>query len=339
MKILITGGCGFVGTNIALYLKKKRFKINSLDNLSRKGSKYNLNLLKKNKIKNFKIDISNLKQILRLPKYDLIIDCCAEAAVEISRKEVDRVINTNLIGTLNILKKIKKDNSKIIFLSSSRVYPVNLMNKIKSKKIYNKLSIRKSINENDSTKGPKTIYGLSKFASEMFIEEFSYAFGLKYIINRCGVISGPLQFGKQDQGFVSLWIWNHINKKNMSYIGFGGYGNQIRDVLHVNDLCELIFIQIKKMNKIYNRLFSVGGSKKSYTSLLNLTKMCEKLTKNKLKFKKISKTSIYDIPYFISDNKVVSKTYKWKPKKNMLDVLNDTYSWLSSNKNKIKKYF
>ena len=173
----------------------------------------------------------------------------------------------------------------------------------------------------------------------MFIEEFSYAFGLKYIINRCGVISGPLQFGKQDQGFVSLWIWNHINKKNMSYIGFGGYGNQIRDVLHVNDLCELIFIQIKKMNKIYNRLFSVGGSKKSYTSLLNLTKMCEKLTKNKLKFKKISKTSIYDIPYFISDNKVVSKTYKWKPKKNMLDVLNDTYSWLSSNKNKIKKYF
>ena len=107
----------------------------------------------------------------------------------------------------------------------------------------------------------------------------------------------------------------------------------------INDLCELILVQIKKMNKIYNRLFSVGGSKKSYTSLLNLTKMCEKLTKNKLKFKKISKTSIYDIPYFISDNKVVSKTYNWKPKKNMLDILNDTYSWLSNNKNKIKKYF
>mgnify|MGYP001376645189 FL=1 len=81
MKILITGGCGFVGSNLCIFLKKKKYKITSLDNLSRKGSKYNLELLKKKKIKNLKIDIQNYKKISKLPKYDLIIDCCAEAAV------------------------------------------------------------------------------------------------------------------------------------------------------------------------------------------------------------------------------------------------------------------
>ena len=124
MKILITGGCGFVGTNLALFLNFKGFKIESLDNLSRKGSKYNLKLLKKEKIKNYKLDIYNQNKLKKLPKYDLIIDCCAEAAVEVSKREMDKVVNTNLIGTINILKKAKKDKSKLIFLSSSRVYPI-----------------------------------------------------------------------------------------------------------------------------------------------------------------------------------------------------------------------
>ncbi len=340
MKILITGGCGFVGTNLALFLNSKGFKVDSLDNLSRKGSKYNLSLLKVKKIKNFNFDVYNFNKIKKLPKYDLIIDCCAEAAVEISKKEIDKVINTNLIGTINILKKSKKDISKIIFISSSRIYPIREMNKIiKNKNIKKKIKIKKMFNEKDKITGPKTIYGLTKLSSEMLIEEFSYAFNLKYLINRCGVISGPLQFGKQDQGFVSLWIWKHLNKKKLNYIGYGGYGNQVRDVLHIHDLCELIILQIKKFNKIHNKLFTIGGSKKSYTSLINLTKLCQNITGNKIKIGKIKKTSIYDIPYYLSDNKVVTKTYKWKPKRDIYRVVNDTFLWLKNNKLNIKKYF
>ena len=307
LKILVTGGCGFVGCNISLYLKNKGHSVNSLDNLSRKGSKYNLNLLKKEKIKNYNIDISKFDKIAKLPKYDLVIDCCAEAAVEVSRKDIDKVFNTNLVGTINILKK--------------------------------KLNIKKLIDENDNIIGPKTIYGSTKLASEMFIEEFAYAYKIKYLINRCGVISGPLQFGKQDQGFVSLWIWKHLNKQNLSYIGYGGYGNQVRDVLHIYDLCELINIQIKKFNTIFNQTFTVGGSKKSYVSLKDLTDMCEKLTNNKINFSKKKNTSIYDIPYYISDNSKITKFYKWKPKRNIFQVVKDTYIWLSINKNIIKKYF
>ena len=120
MKILITGGCGFIGTNLSIYLKNKGFKIYTVDNFTRKGSKYNKKILEKNKIKNYYLDITNNSKFKRLPKFDLIIDCCAEPAVEVSKNEIDRVFNTNLVGTFNILKKCVKDKSHIIFLSSSR---------------------------------------------------------------------------------------------------------------------------------------------------------------------------------------------------------------------------
>ena len=340
MKILITGGCGFVGANLILFLKKKKFNVASIDNLSKKGSKFNLNLLKTNNIKNYNFDISKKKFLNKLPKFDLIIDCCAEAAVEFSKKNFEKVIDTNLIGTLNILEKCKKDKSKIIFLSSSRVYPINLINKkIESFNFKKNIPIKKMVSENDKLTGPKTIYGSTKLASEMFIEEFSYAFGLKYIINRCGVISGPLQFGKEDQGFVSLWTWRHIMKKKLNYIGFGGFGNQVRDVLHIYDLCELIFIQINKFNKVFNKTFNVGGSKYSYISLKKLTKLCQIITKKKIKFSKIKKTSIYDIPYYISNNRLVSNTYNWKPKRKMFDIVKDIYLWILNNQIKLRDFF
>ena len=340
MKILITGGCGFVGTNIILYLKEKNFDVSSLDNLSKKGSKFNLGLLKRKNIKNYKIDISNYKLIEKLPKFNLIIDCCAEPAVEVSKADFTRVIDTNLIGTLNILKKCKKDRSKLIFLSSSRVYPINLIkDKINFSNFNKNFSIDKKINEKESLSGPKTLYGATKLSSELFIEEFSYAFNLKYIINRCSVISGPLQFGKEDQGFVSLWVWRHMLNKKLKYIGYGGNGNQVRDVLHILDLCDLIFIQIKKFNKIYNKTFNVGGSKISNVSLKKLTKLCQIITKNKVDYIKIKKTSIYDIPYYISDNKFVSNTYNWKPNKKIFDVVKDLYLWILNNKKELKKYF
>lgn len=340
IKILITGGCGFVGSNLCIYLKKNNYSIYSLDNLSRKGSKFNLKLLNKLKIKNFDYDISNKKQIKSLPKFDIVIDCCAEAAVEFSKKNVQKVVDTNLIGTINILEKIKKDKSKIIFMSTSRVNSIKDLRKIVNSKnqFKQKIPINQKVNENFNVINPKSIYGLTKLASEMFIQEYAYAFGVKYLINRCGVISGPLQFGKQDQGFISLWLWNHIDKKKISYIGFGGHGNQIRDVLHINDLCDLIHLQILRFNKVNNMLFTVGGSTKSFISLLNLTEKCQKITGNALNIAKIKSTSIYDIPYFISDNSKVTKIYKWKPKKNIDLIISDTFKWLNDNKSELKKY-
>jgi len=332
MKILITGGCGFVGSNLAIFFKNNKIGtlINSLDNLSRGGSRLNLQRLKKKKIKNFKIDIANNKLVKKLPRYDLIIDCCAEAAVETSKKDINKVFNTNLVGTLNILKKCTKDKSKIIFLSSSRVYSINDLNKLKNNK--------KTINEKFSTYGPKSVYGFCKYSSEHLIREFSFLYNIKYIINRFGVISGPWQFGKQDQGFVSLWVWRHLNKRKLDYIGFGGRGLQIRDVIHIEDVCKLIALQVKQINKNFNLLVNVGGGKKNAISLKALTKLCQKITLNYIKIGSKKSTSEYDIPYYVTDNSKVKKIYKWSNKKSFLNILQDVYKWMIDNQKELKKY-
>jgi CDP-paratose 2-epimerase len=341
MKILITGGCGFVGSNIAIYLKKKikKAQISSLDNLLREGSLENKRRLFKLKIKNYKINIENYNKIKLLPKFDLIIDCCAEPAIEISKKEPDRVFNTNLLGTFNILKKCDKDRANIIFLSSSRVYSICSLRKIiKNLNLKKSLKIRKKIDEKFHTDSASSLYGFTKLASEKLIKEFFFVNKLKYIINRFGVIAGPWQFGKQDQGFVPLWIARHVNKMKLSYIGFGGKGNQVRDIIHIDDVCKIIYLQILKFKKVYNETFNIGGGPLNTISLKNLTAKCEKMTKNKIKIRSISKTSIFDIPYYVTNNNKIKKFYKWKPSKNIDQIIKDIYIWLTENK-MILKYF
>jgi CDP-paratose 2-epimerase len=340
MKILVTGGCGFIGSNIAFFLKKKEHKVYTLDNFFRKGSKLNYLRLKKENIHNYCIDVKNQKKLLKLQKFDLIIDCCADPAIESSRKNIQLSFDNNLSGTLNILLKCIKDKSKIIFLSTSRVYSIESINALINKKIIkNKILPKKVIRLNFDTSSPKSLYGFAKNASEELIKEFSYAFGLEYLINRCGVIAGPWQFGKVDQGFVSHWVWCHIFKKKLNYIGFGGYGNQVRDILHVNDLCELIFKQINKINIIKNKTFLVCGGKKNAISLRILTSMCQSLIGNACKIYKKNETSIYDISYFVGSNALVSKVYEWFPKRRVEKILEDVYEWQLNNIKLLKNIF
>ena len=115
----------------------------------RRGSVQNRNRLKKNKIQNLNINIENYKKIKTLQKFDLIIDCCAEPAIEISKKDPDRVFNTNLLGTYNILKKCLRDKANIIFLSSSRVYSIDELRKIiKTLNINKPIKIQKKLMKN-----------------------------------------------------------------------------------------------------------------------------------------------------------------------------------------------
>ena len=334
MKILLAGGCGFIGSNLSIFLKKKKFKVVSIDNLSKKYCYLNEKRLKNLGIKNYRINLLNkikLNNINFSP--DIIIDCAAEPAVEVSSKNPDKVIENNFNTTLNLLNIAKKNNSKFIFLSSSRIYSINKSYEFfKSKKI-------KYFNEKIYNNGPKTIYGFSKFASELMIKEYSYAFKINYIINRLGLTSGPWQFGKVEQGLVSLWLWSHFKNKKLKYIGYGGTGNQIRDVLDIDDLCELIHIQIKKLYRINNQTFCIGGGKHSFFKLKDLTKYCQKITNNKIKINKIKKTSIYDIPYFITSNSKIFKYYKWKTSHKLNDTLLKTFKWMKNNNKILEKYF
>jgi len=332
MKILVTGGCGFIGSNLAIFLKEKikNVKITSVDNLSRKGSRLNYKRLSQKKIKNFKSDIGKSNKLTGFPKFDLVIHCAAEPAIEASRKKVDEVFNSNLIGTFNVLKKCAKDKSNIIYLSSSRVYAMKNLFKLKK---------NGSVREDFNVENSKSIYGFTKLSSELLIKEYSYLYNIKYIINRVALVSGPWQFGKQDQGFVSLWVWRHLNRLKLSYIGFGGTGRQVRDVLHIQDLCELILLQIQKFKKINNKLMNVGGGKRNSLTLLQLTGLSKHVTKNKIKISSVKKTSPYDVPYFVTNTDYVTKLYKWKPKRNLKKIVADLYFWMKPNISSLKKYF
>ena len=335
MKIIVAGGCGFVGSNLSVYLKKYGHDVISVDNLQRKGSILNLKRIKSFGIKNYKIDLSNLKKINILPKSQLIIDCCAEPSVEASRKKFDSVLNSNLISTKNLLIKCVKDHSKIIFISTSRVFSIKSLNNLK-KNIHKKTE--KKIDMNFDISSPKSLYGFTKLASEDLIKEFSYNNNIKYIINRFGVISGPWQFGKVDQGFLSLFMWKFLNKKQIKFIGYNGSGKQERDVVHIDDFCKLINLQISNLKKYFNKSFTVGGGSRNTVNLLDVYKICQKLTNFKPKIIKIKSTSIYDIPYYKSCNKEEKKIYNWKVTKNVKKILYDILLWQKKNHKYLKKY-
>tara|TARA_A100001011_G_scaffold78405_1_gene80931 strand:- start:323 stop:1363 length:1041 start_codon:yes stop_codon:yes gene_type:complete len=344
MHILIPGGCGFIGSSIAIYLKQniKNCVVTTIDNLSRNTSYLNEKKLKKHNIKNIKFDLSSdrysAQADLNRIRVDFIIDCCAEPSVEISKVNPQLVFNSNLKSTLNLLEIAKKKKSKIIYLSTSRVYSIKKINSLFNKIKYKSKLLKKiKINENFSVESPLSIYGFTKLSSEILIKEYSFLYNIKYIINRCGVVSGYGQFGKQDQGFLSMWLWRHLNKLKIYYQGYGGYGHQVRDILDINDLCILIKEQLSKIDKINNQTFNVGGGIKNALSLIELTNYSRSITSNNIKIKKKIKTSKYDLRYFVTDNKKVYSKYKWRVKKGLNLIIKETLKSLIQNKKSLHK--
>ena len=248
------------------------------------------------------------------------------------------VFDSNLQSTLNILEKAKKDKSKLIFLSTSRVYSISKINSLFKNISYKKKIPKKiKINEKFSTNSPISLYGFTKLSSELLIKEYSYIYNLDYIVNRLGVVSGFGQYGKQDQGFVSLWLWKHLNKLELSYQGYGGYGNQVRDVLDIDDLCNLIKQQILNILTIKNITFNVGGGPNNSLSLRELTKYSEKITNNQININKSIKTSNYDIRYYVTNNRKVYSKYKWRIKRSIKNTIYSTFLGLKENHKELLK--
>lgn len=348
--ILITGGAGFIGSNLAIYFKQKypKVKIVALDNLKRRGGELNLPRLKENRIAFVHGDIRTPEDLVLNTKIDLLIECSAEPSV-LSGLDNNPlyIINTNLIGTINCLELARKDKADVIFLSTNRVYPYEPINNIKIKELETRFDwvagqeingwSRDGIGIDFTTQGPKTFYGATKLASELLLQEYISNYDIKGVINRCGVIAGPWQFGKVDQGVFTFWMLAHYFKKNIKYIGFGGKGKQVRDLLHVQDLFELLDLEIVSINKISGNIYNVGGSRQVSLSLLETTKLCEQITGNRLKIgsDKISRPG--DIKIYLSDNAKVKKDLGWQPKKNAEDILVGVYEWIKENEGQINK--
>ena len=339
-KILITGGCGFVGSTLAIKLKKKypQHEIICMDNLKRRGSELNIRRLVKNKIKYIHGDV-RCKEDFEGIKFDMMIECSAEPSVMAGVDSSPAyVINTNLVGTINCLEAVRKNNAQLIFLSTSRVYPMTSINNMK----YRETNTRfdnidyDGLGEDNVTSGAKSLYGMTKYASEMLIEEYMAAYNVKAIINRCGVIAGPWQMGKVDQGVMTLWVLHHMLGKPLKYIGYGGKGKQVRDFVHIDDIFNLIDRQIHQFHKYTGELFCVGGGIKNSFSLMELTQACEEVVQCGIKIDEIKETRKNDIKWYITDYSKVYATMNWEPQKDLKQTVKDIYDWLFEYKYDLK---
>jgi CDP-paratose 2-epimerase len=343
-KILITGGMGFVGSNLACSLKAKYpgYTIIAFDNLKRRGSELNLTRLRENGIIFIHGDIRNKADFDEIGKVDCIIDAAAEPSVLAGIDgSPEYLIDTNLNGTINTLYFANKHKADFIFLSTSRVYPIPQIDKINFTETETRFEIAKEqslsgittsgIAENFPIEGARSFYGATKLASELFVKEFNEFTGLKTVINRCGVIAGPWQMGKIDQGVTVLWVARHFFKKPLSYIGFGGTGKQVRDALHVNDLFELVDWQIHNIAKVSGETFNAGGGNVCSFSLKELTLLCQEITGNKIEITSVKETRNADIRIYITDNAKVTKACGWKPRTEPKKLVADIYQWLKTN--------
>jgi CDP-paratose 2-epimerase len=202
--IVVTGGAGFIGANFALHYKKQHPEDNLIcfDNLNRKGSELNVPRLEQQGITFIKGDVRKREDLQFNEKIDVIVECSAEPSVLAGLKDSpEYVIDTNLGGAINCLELARKNKSKFIFLSTSRVYPYNLLTKLKCEKSETRFKIsednhifglsQEGINEEFPLIGIRSIYGTTKLCAEQLIQEYGEAFGMEYVINRCGVVAGP----------------------------------------------------------------------------------------------------------------------------------------------------
>lgn len=344
MKILITGGCGFVGSNLAVSLKNKYpyYSIIALDNLKRQGSEVNINRLKGAGIEFLHGDIRSKEDFDQIGKIDLLIEASAEPSVLAGiNSSLDYLINTNLNGTINCLNYAAKHKAGFVFLSTSRVYPIKQIENIRFSETPSRFQIltkqdvtgvsAAGIAENFPIEGFRTFYGATKLASELLIHEYNAMLGMKTVINRCGVITGPYQMGKVDQGVVVLWVARHFWGKKLGYFGYGGEGKQVRDILDIHDLFRLIDIQVHDMDKFNGQVFNIGGGNRCSISLKELTALCEEVTGNKIPIEKIVEHRQADIRIYITDNTKISALSGWRPEKKPKDIITEIYKWIKEN--------
>ena len=196
-----------------------------------------------------------------------------------------------MFGAAHCLEHARKHGAALVFLSTSRVYSIEALRALPLERGETRFVLKSGsqqpglsaagIAEGFSTGGHRALYGTSKLAAELLIEEYRAMYGLRAIVNRCGVISGPWQMGKVDQGFFVVWLARHLYGGALSYMGFGGEGLQVRDILHVDDLYDLLVQQLRGLKDDAGGMFNVGGGMANSVSLRELTDKCRKLSGRK----------------------------------------------------------
>ena len=322
-KFIVTGGSGFIGSNLVKFLLSKNYYVINIDKMSYSANPYNLKNISKNKnYRFFKIDIINkskIYNILKKFKPDGIFNLAAETHVDRSIDNPDEFIKSNILGVYNLLEAIKKyskkqkNKTKLVHVSTDEVYG----------------DIKKQIRSNEqSSYNPSSPYSASKASADHLIKSYVRTYNIKAIISNCCNNYGPNQFPEK---LIPKLIYNIVNGKPLPIYG---NGKNSREWIYVTDHCEALLkiFNRGKMGESYN-----VGTEQNYTNidiakkLLNIAKnkFMQIDKKNKIKF--VKDRPGHDFRYALNNKKILKKL-KWKAKVSIEAGLLQTFNWYTNNK-------
>jgi CDP-paratose 2-epimerase len=347
--VVVTGGAGFVGSTLALRLKRAvpGARVIAIDNLRRAGSELRPAALRTVGVEFVHGDIRNPGDLaLSGQPVDLIIECSAEPSVLAGYSESPRyVLDTNLMGTINCLELARERRARMLFLSTSRVYPMARVNELAYTEDATRFTLREKqtlpgasgngIAESFPLNGVRTFYGMTKLASEMALEEYAAAFGLDHVTIRFGVISGPGQMGKVEQGVYALWMARHLWGDALQYKGWGGSGKQVRDVVHIDDVGDLVSTVLAKWETVRGKTLNAGGGAVS-ASLLEATAICREITGRTLRVEPVPETHLSDVRIYQTDHSALTQLSGWRPTRDVRTIFEDLHKWMSSDAQRLK---
>jgi CDP-paratose 2-epimerase len=341
--LLVTGGAGFVGSTLALALKAHHpdMQVAALDNLHRRGSELSLARLWAGGVRFVHGDIRIAEDVAAAGTFDLLLDCSAEPSVVAGiGGSPAYVTQTNLLGTLNCLEAARQHGACVLLLSTSRVYPLAPLRQIPLIENDSRFEIdgarcalpglsAAGVAEDFPLGGPRSVYGATKLASELFAIEYADSYGVPALIDRCGVLTGPWQMGKVDQGVVVHWVASHAFGRPLRYFGYGGTGKQVRDILHVGDLVDLVERQLRVLPQARGEIYNVGGGRPCSVSLRELTDLCRLSTGKTVAVEPVLDIRAADIPLYLSDTQRVQRAFDWSPVHTPESIVAEIAEWVA----------
>ena len=328
-KVIVTGGNGFIGSNLIKFLIQKNYFVINIDKNTYSKNSYILKDLKKRNYIFYKLDINNKKKILQILKKikpSAIFNLAAETHVDRSIDSPKDFINSNICGVFSLLESIReyKKKIKLVHISTDEVYG-DIKNNERSKE--------------SSSYNPSSPYSASKASSDHLIMSYVRTFGIDACISNCCNNYGPGQFPEK---LIPTLIYNILNNKTLPIYG---KGINSREWIYVEDHCRGLLAILNKGRKVESYNIGTGIN----VNNLNLTKLLLNIIKNKkikigkkVKIKFVKDRPGHDLRYALNSSKI-RKQLKWKPLKNFSSGLNETFIWYYKNikfyKNFSKKLF